>query len=186
MSIQNNQSYIYCTWSHRKLLPKELNRRFKDLDHFLKQTLSLAKESILIIAPYLSIEGVKLIKDSLYMSAERGAWIKIVTGKIEKKLDQNKLALKNLIQGDRGEIIRSRLRVLVGSRSLSILLHSKIITVDSKYGYLGSANITFHAFERNFEVGVALLADQSSSIEDLVAYWESKGMLVDSTSLALS
>lgn len=179
-------SYIYCTWGHRKILPNELYRKFKDLDHFLKQLLSSANESILIIAPYLSIEGIKLIKDSIFMSAQRGAWIRIVTGNTENELDQNKSALKELVRGEQGSIIRSRLRILSGSERLSILLHSKIIIIDSRFGYLGSANITFHALEKNFEVGVALSVDQSASVEGLVSYWESSGMLIDNTAAIFS
>lgn len=186
MDSYNNLSYIYCTWGHRKFLPKELSRRFKDLDHFLKQLLSSAKDSILIIAPYLTTEGINLIKNSLSLSAERGAWIKIVTGNIEKESDQNRQALKKLIKGDGANAIRSRLRLLIGSKSLAILLHSKIVIIDSKYGYLGSANITFHAFEKNFEVGVALSTEQSISIDSLVSFWESTGLLVDSTSSIIS
>jgi len=175
----DDSSYIFCTWGHRRILPKELARKFKDLDHFLKQLLSSANDSILIIAPYLSVEGIKLIKDSIFMSAERGAWIKIVTSAVENESDQNRKALNELGSGDKGRIIRSRLRVLIGSEKLSILLHSKIITIDSQSGYLGSANITFHAFEKNFEVGVLLSADQSASIEGLVSFWESSGLLTD-------
>ena len=181
MTILSDSSHIYCTWGHRKILPKELFRKFKDLDHFLKQLLASANESILIIAPYLSVEGIKLIKDSIFMSAERGTWVRIVTSYVENESDQNKKALIELGQGAQGRIIRSRLRVLTGSASLSILLHSKIIIIDSKCGYLGSANITFHAFEKNFEVGVALSADQSASIEKLVSFWESSSLLIDIT-----
>ena len=120
------------------------------------------------------------------MSADRGAWIKIVTGNIGRESDQNKLAIRKLVEGEKGKVIRSRLRILIGNESPSILFHSKMIVVDSKSGYLGSANITFHAFERNFEVGVALSVDQSSSIEFLVAFWESSGMLLDSTAVIFS
>lgn len=182
----HDTSYIYCTWGHRKVLPKELCRKFKDLDHFLKQLLSSANKSILVIAPYLTVEGIRLIKETIFMSARRGAWIKIVTGDITNEMGQNKLALKELAGGEAGAVIKSRLRILSGSERLSILLHSKIIVIDSKFGYVGSANITFHALEKNFEVGVPLSSNQAASIESLVSYWESSGMLVDSTASVIS
>lgn len=37
------------------------------------------------------------------------------------------------------------------------------------------------AFEKNFEVEFALSTEQSLSIEHLVSFWESSGLLVDST-----
>ncbi|MCP5003364.1 MAG: hypothetical protein GY941_05340 [Planctomycetes bacterium] len=182
MSDQQDSSYIYCTWAHRKALPKELNRKFKDLDHFIRQLLSTSQESILIIAPYMTPEGIRLIKDSIFMSAERGAWIRIVTGEIDDESNRNKQALQELTEGEKGSVIKSRLRILLGTEELSILLHSKIIIIDSRTGYLGSANISFSAFEKNFEVGVELSADQASSFESLVSYWESSGLLKDETS----
>jgi len=48
-------------------------------------------ESILIIAPYLSPEGIRLIKDSIFISTQRGVWLRIVTGDINRESDQNKL-----------------------------------------------------------------------------------------------
>ena len=64
--------------------------------------------------------------------------------------------------------------------------HSKIIIVDANRGYLGSANISFSAFEKNFEVGVSLSREQASSLENLVLHWESSGLLRDCTSSIFS
>lgn len=176
-------SYIYCTWAHRKALPRELNRKFKDLDFFIRDLISSSKKSVLIIAPYLTAEGINLIKDSLYVAADRRAWIRIVTGDVERKKSRNRRALRELADGTKGNLILSRLRILQGTKELSILLHSKIIIIDSRRGYLGSANISFSAFEKNFEVGVELAVEQSYSIETLISYWESCGLLQDSTSI---
>lgn len=88
MTLLCGSSDIYCTWGHRKVLPKELNRKFKDLDCFLKQLLSSANESLLIIVPYLTSEGIRLIKDSIFLSAQSGAWIRIVIGDIKNGLNR--------------------------------------------------------------------------------------------------
>ena len=181
MRYVDNSKNIYCTWVHREVLPQDLRRKFKDLDHFIRSLLSSASESILIIAPYLTVDGINLVKDSLFASAEAGAWIKIVTGGLAEPKSQNRRALIELTTGDRGEKIRSRLRIVEGKGDLDILLHSKIIVIDTKMGYLGSANITFSAFEKNFEVGVALSRNQAISIERLVSYWESTALLCDCT-----
>lgn len=181
MTQSLKQSYVFCTWAHRQELPKGLNRKFKDLDYFIKQLLSSARESIVIIAPYITPQGIKLIKESMFIAADRGAWIRIVIGDKKDESNWNKQALKELVKGQQGKIIRSRLRILHGAKGLSILLHSKIIIIDTKTGYLGSANISFSALEKNFEVGVALLPDQAASIEGLVSYWESSGLLKDCT-----
>ncbi len=181
----HKSSFLYCTWVHRRVLPESIGRKFGDLDHFVKQLLANAQDSILIIAPYLTPDGIDLVKDSIFMSVRGGAWVRIVIGDIEDKTNYNKHAIQKLIRGDRGCVIKEKLRVLRGSKDLSILLHSKIIIVDSKSGYLGSANISFSAFEKNFEVGVELSADQATSMNSLVAYWESTGLLEDCTSTIL-
>ncbi|MCB9719739.1 MAG: phospholipase D family protein [Candidatus Omnitrophica bacterium] len=181
MDKLNKESYVYCTWEHRKVLPIELNRNFRDLDHFIKQLLSSARSEIVLIIPYLTCDGIQIIKDSIYMSIQNGAWLKVITSDLDGEIRQNKKALRSLVSGEQGRRIRNRLRVLTGRRDLSILLHSKIIIVDSFCGYLGSANITFSAFQKNFEVGVSLSPKQSKSLEELIKYWESSGMLTDST-----
>lgn len=181
MYTLDKSAYVYCTWVHRRVLPEGLSRKFKDLDYLIRKLLSSSQDSALIIAPYLTPNGIDLIKDSIFISASRGSWIRIVTSDLENRGSFNRLAIQRLIDGDNGEIIRSRLRILRGAKDLSILLHSKIIVVDSKAGYLGSANISFSAFEKNFEVGVELSQSQASSIDNLVTYWESQGLLEDCT-----
>jgi len=172
-------SRLYCTWQHRNSLPLEVKRNFGDLDNFIKQLLSSANESITIIVPYLTKEGISLIKESILLGINNGAWCKIILGNPNDKSGFTKNAIDELVSGESGKIIHKRLRILKGSKSLSVLLHSKVIVIDSSKGYLGSANLSYSAIEVNFEIGVSLSGKQATSLDELIKYWESTGMLTE-------
>lgn len=176
---------MYCTWSHRNLLPPALRDRFRDLDQFLKELLSSAESRVVIVAPYLSPAGLDAIRGPLAVAADRGAWLRLVTGDLQDPDGWNRRALRALVEGPGGDRIRGRLRVLTGSAEMPALLHAKFAVVDRHRGYLGSANLSWSAMEANFEVGTALASRQAEALDGLVAYLESQSFLVEATRMAL-
>src|SRR5438067_1574928 len=56
---------LYCTWTHRQLLPADVRKHFKDLDHLLRDLASSATSRLLIVSPYLSGVGLSGLRDSL-------------------------------------------------------------------------------------------------------------------------
>ena len=175
---------LYCTWSHRNGLPAGLRSRFRDLDDYLRTLASSAKSRLLMVSPYLSASGMGSLRGAIATSAQRGAWIRLVTSDLDRSGTTNRRAIAALLKGEDGDLIRERLRVLKVSRSalLNGLIHAKCIVVDGKRGYLGSANFSTRGLERNLELGVALSTEEAAALDELMTRLEAHGDLDDCTS----
>ena len=169
---------VFCTWTHRAGLPPQLHERLGDLDQLLRDLILSANSTALLVAPYLSASGMRSIKDALAVAARKGAFIRIVTGALDANGGLNRRALAELVDGESGITIGSRLRVLCASSPLPELVHAKLIVVDGARGYLGSANLSRRGLEFNFEIGVSLNSYQAKTIVDLISFMEADGHLL--------
>jgi phosphatidylserine/phosphatidylglycerophosphate/cardiolipin synthase-like enzyme len=115
----------------------------------------------------------------LGVAAQNGASIRLVTGDLDAGEARNRKAIRELTSGEIGGLITHGLRVLIASESLPVLLHSKLVVVDRCRGYIGSANLSWHAMESNFEIGVSLSASQAETLDGLVDYLEARSMLTE-------
>ncbi len=177
---------VYCTWAHRAMLPADIRGKFGDLDQFLRTIIGSARTSLLIISPYLSAAGLQSLKAPMEVAVSNGAWLRIVTGDLAADNERNRQALQRLVENSDGQRIRGRLRVLVATESLPVLIHAKSIIADRSSGFLGSANLSWRGLDSNFEMGVALGYRQAETIDSLVSYLEARGMIADATSSALA
>jgi phosphatidylserine/phosphatidylglycerophosphate/cardiolipin synthase-like enzyme len=177
---------LYCTWTHRSYFSTSLRTEFGDLDHFVAELLSTARERLLLVAPYLSTAGMKRLRGPLAAAAGTGAWIRLVTGDLDDSMTRNFQAINALVADSDGALIRSRLRVLCAATGSMGFIHAKLIVADRSRGYLGSANLSAGGLDRNFEVGVALGADQAVAIERLIDCLEAGGLISDVTRSVLS
>ena len=138
-----------------------------------------------MVAPYLSPTGLAGLRDSLAASAERGAWIRLLTGDLEDSQGCNRRSLSGLVEGERGSAIRKRLRVLTATERLPALIHAKLILADHRTGYLGSANFSRSAMDSNFELGVELCTSQVRALESLLDFFEAENFITDCTATIL-
>jgi phosphatidylserine/phosphatidylglycerophosphate/cardiolipin synthase-like enzyme len=176
---------VYCTWSYRNLLPPTLRTRFRNLDHFVRELIASAKFRLVIVVPYLSPAGVSSLRSAMAVAVQNGAWIRILTGELNDTEGWNRRALRDLVEGVEGALIRNRIRILTGTQALPILFHAKLIIADGERGYLGSANLTGSGLSKNFEVGTALGMSQAEALDTLVSFFEAQGLIEDCTELAL-
>jgi phosphatidylserine/phosphatidylglycerophosphate/cardiolipin synthase-like enzyme len=123
------------------------------------------------------------LQKSIAVSAQRGAWIRIVTGDLQHSESYNWRSISVLLGGSEGALIRPRLRILEVSTSLAEMVHAKCIVADGKRGYLGSANLSVRGLETNFELGVLLDESDATTLDQLVAHFEATGALKDRTQL---
>lgn len=172
---------LYCTWAYRQTLPPELRSQFRDLDHFLRLLCSSATTHLFLVAPYLSSAGLKALRAPIATAAQRGAWIRLVAGNLDHRNQANRRAVETLIKGDEGALIQKRLRILTATEKLPALIHAKIILCDHAQGYLGSANLSQSALDRNFELGVSLTPSHVRSLHSLLSSFEAQNWIVDST-----
>ncbi|MGZ5528415.1 MAG: phospholipase D-like domain-containing protein [Limisphaerales bacterium] len=175
-------SSLYCTWAYRQSLTPALRSQFKDLDHFLRLLCSSANSNLFLVAPYLSAAGLDSLRGSIATSAQKGAWIRLVTGNLDHRNGANRRAIKHLLNGDEGALIQTKLRVLTATERLPALIHAKIILSDQRRGYLGSANLSQSALDHNFELGASLPPAQVRSLHSLLSLLESRGMISDRSS----
>ena len=183
--MDSSERPLFCTWSYRQSLPPAIRSKFRDLDHFVRTLCGSAHQQLFLVAPYLSPAGLESLRKPIAASASRGAWIRLLTGDLDKTSGWNRRALTALVGGDEGYVIRKRLRVLRGTDLLPDLIHAKIALSDSAVGYLGSANFSQSAMERNFELGVALDGTQVKSLATLFAFLEAQGFIEDCTDSVL-
>ncbi len=177
-------SGLFCTWAHRQTLPPGLRTQLGDLDHFVRLLCSSATANLFLVAPYLSSAGLEALRAPIATSAQRGAWIRLVTGNLDDRNGANRRAVQTLVEGPEGALIRTRLRVLTATDKLPALIHAKIVLADHKQGYLGSANLSQSAMDHNFELGVALPPEQVRSLQALLSFFEAQGLIADSTERA--
>jgi len=121
------------------------------------------------------------LRPSIAVAAQNDVWIKLVTSSLQDKTSGTLAALRLLLNGPEGELIRPRMRILQAAPEWTDLVHAKCIVVDGKTGYLGSANFSVGGLDRHFEIGVALSSSSAAALDNLVAYVEAAGGLVDST-----
>lgn len=172
---------IYCTWSQRAQLPPDLRSRFRDLDEFLRSLITSARSKLLLVSPYLSTGGIVGLRRSIAVAAQNQVWIKLVTSVAADERSGTQAAIRLLLDGPEGQLIRPRLRILQAAPQWTDLVHAKCIVVDGKTGYLGSANFSVGGLDRHFEIGVALSSSSAAALDKLVAYVEGAGGLIDST-----
>jgi phosphatidylserine/phosphatidylglycerophosphate/cardiolipin synthase-like enzyme len=179
-----SNDFVYCTASCRAMLSPSLRARFRNLDELVLDVASSAVGRLIIVSPYLGRGVIAALRPAMAVSAERGAWIRLVTD-VGEAGEANREVLAALVQGQDGKIIRGRLRVLTGSAALCPLLHAKMIVADGERGYLGSANLSGRAFDENLEVGLALTPSQAKALDEMIALFESSGVLQECTDAAL-
>lgn len=179
--MEDSDSILYCTWAYRRLLTPALRMRFRDLDHFVRSLLASANTQLYVVAPYLGEGAMTAIQASIASSVARGAWVRVVTEDVVSPDSRHFAAIKALLAGTTGRLIEQRIRILTPSGADIGLFHSKAIIADGQRGYLGSANMSWHGLEHNFELGVALDSRQANALQSLLTQFESIGLLTDCT-----
>jgi phosphatidylserine/phosphatidylglycerophosphate/cardiolipin synthase-like enzyme len=176
--------FVYCTAACRAALSPDLRGRFRNLDELVLKVAGSAVRRLIIVSPYLGTGAIAALRPAMAVSAERGAWIRLVTDFGEAG-DVNREVLGVLVRGEEGRIVRERLRVLTGGAECRSFLHAKMMIADGERGYLGSANLSGRAFDENLEVGLALMPSQAKALDEMISLFESSGFLQDCTESVL-
>jgi cardiolipin synthase A/B len=105
-----------------------------------------ASESITIASPYF-IPGPRVIR-SLLRAAGRGVTVRLL---LPYKSD---VPLVRLVSRSYyGQLLRSGIEIYELS---SAVLHAKVLLIDENWAMLGSANLDYRSFHRNFELNVVV------------------------------
>ena len=116
-----------------------------------------AETRIRLAAPFMDIQGISYLMDSLVAATLRQVEVEIVRPVSGRREDD---ALTALLAGVSANGNVDLLTVLEPLEGIPFP-HLKVMTVDGKTAYVGSANLTSAALEaRNLELGVLVVGEQ--------------------------
>lgn len=135
--------------------------------------LSGAKRSIDIINPYYTEIGFQKVANALIQASLRNVEIRLVSRSVantnRKPIPDVEYLnfIKLLKEKGNSNHIHPRIFGKEGAESKKINLHAKVICVDNKTVYLGSANITGASLMTNLEIGVLLTSEPAKEVHEL-------------------
>jgi phosphatidylserine/phosphatidylglycerophosphate/cardiolipin synthase-like enzyme len=124
----------------------------------VRDVLLEASESVRLANPYFD-PGEEVIEDIASLPS-RGVRTEILTRETDEPSEKLRNALNNMYQTVNPESRRNldvrNLYARDEDRRQLYATHAKVLVVDDKLCYLGSANLTRHSLANNFELGVLL------------------------------
>lgn len=119
-----------------------------------RKLIESTKEEIFIVSPFLEREGIQALHSSFLVANQSGCKVKLLTRGV-LSLNQA-LGLRDLfIMFDDRIIVKAfHAQATEGYQQQVESTHAKILLIDRKAAYLGSAEIRANALFNNFEVGM--------------------------------
>jgi len=159
-ATKEDSSIIYM--SPPRLITSEISDMVDGISDLIRKLACTVTKNLIIMSPYINYEGIKSIllplkklkkniKLELFISLEHN--------------DFNSL-LDNLFTILPEHLIKHTNFYIYNIDNINNILlpHAKILIVDEKFGYLGSANFTFQGLKDNFELGISLNKKQCKTI----------------------
>jgi phosphatidylserine/phosphatidylglycerophosphate/cardiolipin synthase-like enzyme len=138
----------------------------------LLELIDASREEVRLAAPFVDPLAVGFVAGSLVAAGRRGVDVTVVTS-IEQGSRFSAMA------AGWGVDPRAGLRIVEVQTDLSPLgSHAKVLVVDGKRGYVGSANLTAAGLGRHIEIGVELAGPQVAELTKILVALERVGTLV--------
>ena len=156
------------------IISSELADEIDDISNLLTDLVSSATESVIIMSPFTNKAGLSSILTPLKVCKKLPSISIYLTAP-----SQDQSMIVNQINDLIPKPMANKLNIyFCTSESMEedYLPHAKLLVVDSKRGYLGSANFTRQGLTSRFEVGVELNEQQSKSVNKLLKKLENKGI----------
>lgn len=132
----------------------------------IRALISGTRERLMLLAPYLEVEGIGQLQEDLLAALARGVSVVLVTQDANSLGSWASDSMEPLRREARG--LPGSLHVYTAPVTAPVLLHSKLVVADGVSAALGSANLTGNALLRNLETGVVVGARQAVEIERVV------------------
>lgn len=145
----------------------ELVALFGDLYGEIHRLITSAQKTILLVTPFFEQQGMNMLTHALIFAAKRGVLIQVIS----RKLAENTALLNQLKNSFKAAGIRDKLCIynyMDCNQSEVYTFHAKVLVTDREIAYVGSANFTQYAFERNIEIGFVLKGEHVNSINLLL------------------
>lgn len=172
---------LWTYWSDHVKTPSRITERFHYLNSWIQHLIQTTTKRLVFFAPYYSVAGMKHLSVSLRSLLEfrhdvRVDWIIGEADNIE-----NQRAFSYLFQ-HLGPSPLLRVFQPADAFEQGLVFHAKVLLSDDERGYLGSANFSHRGLHNQFELGVSLTKDQSSSLTLLIDHWIASSQIIPFTS----
>lgn len=155
------------TWAPVATLPREVARTLRlpalrQTAGVLLELIDGAVQEVSLAAPYVDAAAVSALHAALSGALSRGAKVTVVTSPGRGEVFAS---LANVVpRGDRGGLRIAEVHTDVSSLGS----HAKLVVIDRRRAYVGSANFTAAGFTRNVEVGVQVEGAQVDGVARLL------------------
>ncbi len=153
----------------------------RPLFHLIEDVVRSAERRCLLGAPYWNTTALERLRPAVMGFAARGGVLEFVYQAGDPTDSYNPVrALRRFCQDVRAEggsavIWAFDVRADDGARAL---LHAKFALADTRFGYLGSANMTGQGFAEHFEIGVRLTEAEATDLGGILDRLRLGGFLV--------
>lgn len=137
-------------------LPASLSVPGVEADSYVRAVRRLivaASARLLLVAPYLEVEGIGQLQADILEALHRGVVVTIISHEANALGSWTSTSLESLRR--EATISGGRLRVYSAHEDVDMLLHAKLVSADGEEVIIGSANLTSKGLGRNLEAGVA-------------------------------
>lgn len=181
LNVSDNNRVQGLLWTppSEKFIPQNISENFKYLNTWIQKLIQITEEKIIFFSPYYTVSGMKKLLTSIefLIKNRRKAILFFITNDIS--INSNKKAFKFLFNKVK-KYNSDNIRVFQGKnshRNDGFKFHAKLLLVDNKRGYMGSANFSKVALENGFELGIPLQEEQVISLTNLIDYWINNNIL---------
>lgn len=154
-------------------------RRWRNSRITLVEMVDQAKESIVLVFPFIDAIGVQEMAPAIERSFSRGVKVVLLTRYLSNADSPNAQFVSRLLRAPGGDRHFEAINISSDGDPRRELLHAKVLLVDGgARGYVGSANLTGSAFGDSIEIGVVVYGAAAASVAELVSELLSWGRAV--------
>lgn len=172
--VQEKKVDLLWTIPHQLVsaLPLDITSEYNYLYSWIQEIILSSCERIVFIAPYFSESGIRQLITSIRAinDFKEGMIIDFLVNDIQEVNNSRAFTfLKASLQLKNNNKIR--IFEPKEKEDNKLWFHAKLLLVDNKRGYLGSANYSGRGMSSQFELGVPLTEHQTKSLFKLIDFW---------------
>jgi len=168
----HKQAQLIATLPDNLPLSPDVKQHIPSLAATLHRLITTASRDIIILNPFFEQEGFNRLASALLAAAGRGVVVTIITRQLSDVTTVNYRVMKQLWEQSQQEEISDQFSFYeyqqVEEGRMLLTSHAKVMLVDGRIAYIGSANLTEYGMSRFVEIGITLYESQVEHLEALL------------------
>lgn len=168
----SSQAQLIATLPDNLPLSPDVKRRIPSLAATLHRLITTASQEIVILNPFFEQEGFNRLASALLAAAGRGVVVTIITRQLSDATAVNYRVMKQLWEQSQAEGVSNQFCFYeyqqVEDGRMVLTSHAKVMLVDGRTAYIGSANLTEYGMGRFVEIGVTLENTKAQELQPLL------------------